>query len=77
MTNPGRRLRRALERQKRTAPTLVAYDMGSFPSAQDAVLAAARAQGCTCRPDITLDGAGHAHALHDDWCALLRRGDVN
>ena len=41
---------------------------------------AARANGCTCIPDITLlpidiEGLAvrQARVVHDDWCALMRR----
>jgi hypothetical protein len=78
MSSPARRLRRARERQhKRIAPTIVAYDKSTFTTPEDALRVAARAQGCTCNPHITLDSGGHATARHDDWCALLRRQDVN
>jgi hypothetical protein len=76
MSSPSRRLRRSRERQRR-APTVVAYDKSAFTSAEEALRAAARAQGCTCNVQITLGNNGHAHAQHDDWCALLRREDVN
>jgi len=78
MSSPGRRLRRARERQqKHVAPTAVIYDTTSFRTAEDALLVAARAEGCTCDPDITLADPPHAHVYHDDWCALLRRQDIN
>jgi hypothetical protein len=39
-----------------------------------AALAAARATGCTCSPDITVRDLGHelydTTMLHDDWCPL-------
>jgi hypothetical protein len=76
MGNPARRLRRARGRQRRP-PTIIAYDTSAFTSAEDALRTAARAQGCTCKPDVTLTDDGQAHLLHDDWCALLRRQDVN
>jgi hypothetical protein len=77
-TSPGRRLRRARERQHRPiAPTIVAYNTETFTTAEEALRAAARAQGCTCDVRITLAPNGHAHAAHDDWCALLRREDTN
>lgn len=78
MSNPARRLRRARERQQpRRTPTIVAYDTSAFTSAEDALRTAARAQGCTCKPDVTLTDDKQAHLLHDDWCALLRREDAN
>ena len=45
-------------------------------SAREAALAAARAGGCTCTPEIVLDEPV-AHVHHDAWCALLRRMDRN
>lgn len=43
----------------------------------EAALAATRAAGCTCAPDMVLHrGAGgvlHVHVAHDDWCPLLVR----
>ena len=78
MSSPGRRLRRARGRQQKPgAPTVVAYNPETFTSPEQALLAAARAEGCTCNPDITLEPNGHAYTRHDDWCALLRRRDVN
>jgi hypothetical protein len=45
-------------------------------TAIEAVTAAARGQGCTCDPEVTIDGV-RAFLRHDDWCALLRQQDVN
>jgi hypothetical protein len=47
-----------------------------------AALAAARAQGCVCRPELKLveiePGFYTARLAHDDWCPLLRaREDRN
>jgi hypothetical protein len=39
---------------------------------------AARAAGCTCSLIVVVsDVEQEACVYHDDWCALLRRGDVN
>jgi len=56
---------------------MVVYDSTAFATAEDAVRAAARAQGCTCTPDVTLGPYPHARVEHDDWCVLLRQGDLN
>jgi hypothetical protein len=53
----------------------VIYDPGRF-SLEQAALLGARAEGCTCEPDIRTEGV-HAYVAHDDWCALLRRKDTN
>lgn len=59
------------------------YDPATFTDPQQAALIAARADGCTCNPEISIKAnagngdIGHATIRHDDWCALLRRGDVN
>jgi len=41
-----------------------------------ATLAAARAQGCACQPEITMHklepGIWRPTVAHDDWCPLLR-----
>jgi excisionase family DNA binding protein len=42
----------------------------------EAVTAAARAEGCTCNPEVTIKGVS-AYLRHDQHCALLRRKDVN
>ncbi len=59
----------------RRPQTIAAYDADRL-TAKDAALTAAKADGCTCNPDITINGT-HATVRHDDWCALLRRRDVN
>ena len=55
-----------------------------FPADQDparAALLAARAQGCTCSPEVEIrelrPGVHTAIVAHDAWCALLRREDRN
>jgi hypothetical protein len=64
-------------RPHRPAPSVLAYDPERLP-ARDAVLAAARAQGCTCKPTINIaPDSYNATVEHDDWCALLRRQDTN
>jgi hypothetical protein len=43
-----------------------------------AALEAARAQGCVCKPTITLTGQDalwHAQVAHDDWCPLYRSNE--
>lgn len=54
----------------------VAYSSEEFPDRRDAALAATKAAGCTCEPDITIDG-DVVTIKHDHWCAVLRRKDVN
>ena len=49
-------------------------------TAEEAAFAAARAEGCTCDPEVKLvevDGIHYGAMLHDDWCALMRRADMN
>lgn len=46
-------------------------------TARGALLVAAKAAGCTCDPDIDIGDWPQARVRHDDWCALLRRADVN
>lgn len=44
-----------------------------------AALEAARAQGCTCKPTVTLarrEPVWHAQVAHDDWCPLQRSRDT-
>jgi hypothetical protein len=53
----------------------VIYDPDRL-SAKDAALIAARELGCTCAADITVSD-GVAWILHDWYCALARREDVN
>jgi hypothetical protein len=67
----ARRIRRRRERP----PQLVAY-LTDRLAAREATLAAARASGCTCQPEIELDWP-RVYCRHDDWCALLRCEDVN
>jgi hypothetical protein len=56
---------------------LVEFELGRV-SPRQAMLMAARAAGCTCMPDIVVSGVDEcAGIFHDEWCALLRRGDVN
>jgi hypothetical protein len=56
---------------------MVVFETGRV-SPREAMLAAARAAGCTCAPNILLSDVDHcAGVYHDDWCALLRRQDVN
>jgi hypothetical protein len=43
---------------------------------KEAALVAAKAAGCTCEPDITIDG-DEATIKHDHWCAVLRRKDTS
>ena len=71
MSSFARRIRRRRERPQQ----LLAYASDRI-DAHDATLAAARASGCTCQPDIALGGS-YVYCRHDDWCALLRREDVN
>lgn len=66
---------RQLRRRRRRQPQLAAYRTDRF-AAHEATLAAARASGCTCQPEIELKWP-RVYCRHDDWCALLRREDVN
>jgi hypothetical protein len=73
MSNQARRSRR----RKPSLAQLVEFDTGRV-SPDQAMLAAARAAGCTCAPDIVVsDGDQSARIYHDSWCALLRRGDLS
>lgn len=54
---------------------LALYDPSST-TAVEAVKAAAKAQGCTCEPTVTLSDV-RALVQHDEWCVLLRRKDTN
>lgn len=63
--------------QRQRLPMAVAYRPERFETPEQAAIAATRAAGCTCDPDITINGI-RATVKHDDWCALLRRDrDVN
>jgi hypothetical protein len=63
-------------RRPRKRPDAIALYDPERTSAIDAAIAAARGQGCTCQPEVTIDGV-RAFLRHDDWCALLRKRDVN
>jgi hypothetical protein len=71
VSEPVRKPRRNRDRQ-----TQVAIYRPDRRSAIEVALIAARAGGCTCEPEIEMRGV-RAIVSHDDWCALLRRGDVN
>ncbi len=75
MSNPARKLRREREREQRRDTSVVLYAPGVLTNLE-AVRVAIRTEGCTCKPDITVEGI-YAHVQHDDWCALLRKRDVN
>jgi hypothetical protein len=88
MSSPARRLKRRkrkanphAERRKRKPKPPVEQFVVFEPdlvSSRDAMLAAARAAGCTCRPDIVVcDLHRRAAIFHDEWCALLRQGEAN
>lgn len=64
------------DRQQPQEPRPVPYSGEQFPDRRDAALAATKAAGCTCEPDITFDG-DMARIKHDYWCAVLRRKDTN
>jgi hypothetical protein len=77
MSTWKRKLQRAHDRQQHSPPMQIAvYDPNRITSPNAAALAATRAAGCTCDPQITIEGI-HATVAHDDWCALLRSRDVN
>lgn len=67
---------RQLRRRQRVHPQLIAYDPERVTE-DEAVLAAARASGCTCSPDLRATD-GRTLVYHDHWCGLLRGlEDVN
>jgi hypothetical protein len=68
--------RRRRPRAQRREPDAVALFDPTQTSAVEAVIATARGQGCTCKPDVTIEGV-RAVLHHDEWCALLRKRDVN
>lgn len=43
-----------------------------------AAITAAKASGCTCRPEIrhvrSIDGVPHLEVRHDDWCPMNDHG---
>jgi hypothetical protein len=57
-------------------PDALAFFDPEQTTPEEAVTAAARAEGCTCNPTVTIRGA-RAVLQHDDWCALLRKRDLN
>jgi hypothetical protein len=61
--------------QKCRPTSAVLYDHLRI-TAQEAAIVAARAEGCTCAPEVTIAGVS-AYLRHDQHCALLRRQDVN
>jgi hypothetical protein len=71
-----RSLRRQRARQQARAPMVVAYDPSRFTDPLEAALIATRTAGCTCSPEIEVNGI-HATVRHDAWCSVLRRQDVN
>jgi hypothetical protein len=60
---------------ERRPTSAVLYDHERI-TAQEAAIVAARAEGCTCAPEVTIAGVS-AFLRHDSWCSLLRRRDVN
>jgi hypothetical protein len=74
MSRSGRLPRR--HRDPRHGPDAVALFDPNQTSAVEAARAAARAHGCTCDPEVAIDGV-RAVLAHDHWCALLRQEDVN
>ena len=70
-----RQLARARERQQQRAPMVVAYSSERF-TAEQAAVTATRVAGCTCSPEVVVDGL-RATVRHDPWCALLRRSDLS
>jgi len=63
-------------RRRRSAPSVVAFDTTKL-SLEDATIAAARAQGCVCEPELSGIDWPHVTILHDQYCPLARIGDVN
>jgi hypothetical protein len=59
---------------RRRTTQFAAY-AGDRLNATEAALAAARASGCTCTPEVILHGA-RATVHHDLWCALLLDPDL-
>lgn len=68
---PERPLRLLDARSTPSARMTVAFDADRL-SAAEAVLAALRAAGCACSPEIVVKSAGGLRAEHADWCPLLR-----
>lgn len=65
-----------MDPRERIPPTIVVID--EDVDLRKAIIAAARAEGCTCEPDIALRGeTGHVTVAHEDWCGLIRSRDRN
>ena len=56
-------------------PQVLAYAPSRL-TPREAALIAARVAGCACEPDVEIRDV-HAFIRHDDWCPVLRKGDVN
>lgn len=54
----------------------VSYSSEEYPDRRDAALAVTKAAGCTCEPEITIDG-DTVRIKHDPWCVVLRRKDTS
>lgn len=77
MSSWERKINRERDRQQQRAPMLALYRPDRFESQTEAALAASRASGCVCDPDISADGI-NVTVSHDDWCPLIRsRQDRN
>jgi hypothetical protein len=73
----SRARRSGRRRRKPFYGQVVEFEPGRV-SPRQAMLVAARAAGCTCRPDIVVSDADRSAGIyHDSWCALLRREDLN
>jgi hypothetical protein len=53
---------------------LVIYRPDAIESPEQAALAAARALGCTCQPEVAIHDGIRAVIRHDDDCPILRTG---
>lgn len=59
----------------RATPMVTIYKPGVLTD-REAIQAAIRAEGCTCKATVRIEGI-HAHVEHDAWCPILRKQDVN
>jgi hypothetical protein len=67
---------RHVRRRRSAAASVVAFNPDRL-SLEDATVAAARAEGCVCDPQLSKIAWPHVTILHDDWCPVMRRQDVN
>jgi hypothetical protein len=67
---------RHVRRRRSAASSVIAFDTAKL-SLEDAKITAARAEGCTCQPELSKIDWPHVTILHDDWCPVMRKQDVN